>query len=196
MELTLKDLPQGLHDLFLLDLGCGTHIEEYIKNAMGATAEASLIAPRIALNEWRIVIQADADELWKCHDSAAVWSYFGHDSQKIYNAFCKNTFFWILSLLKAVDSEQDSNMSHARIYSHYSKFLNHLTNFKLLLLQKMRQEKLQKAIQRHQTLLMQDLSSPSSLCSSISDQVALETEADSLTFYFLRRRPDLFVSNP
>ena len=194
MKLTLNDLPQELHDLFVLDLSCGTHIED-VKNAIDASDEGSKIAPRIALNAWRIMIQADADELWRHHDSVALWSYFGHDSQKSYNAFCKSTFFWILSLLKPADSEQDGNMSHARIYSHYSKYLEHFTNFKELLLQKMRQEMLQKAIQRHKTLLMEDRSCPSSLCSSISDQLAVEAEADSLTFYFLRRRPALFVKN-
>lgn len=150
--------------------------------------EKDRLCSRIDLNAWRILISADAHELWTNPDDSTlkVWTYFGYDPHYLSKIFSAHTFLKVVSLLK--DGRGDLRTERA-----YANYLAGFHQVKTTLKSRLRKDEFSMAIEKHSFLFHHNFSA-ARLVAHLVETVPLECECDSLIFHILTQRPDIISS--
>lgn len=145
---------------------------------------AGSIKPRVALNGWRIMVQADAKVLWTSLESRELWKFHGLNADELMKHWSANTFVWILPLIK------EANSCAQRMYA---KRVSRLRQAMATLQEKMRHSQLDAGKKKYKHLLEPTFSIPL-VAKPMSTILSVEREGDSLAFEILRKRPDLMIA--
>lgn len=138
----------------------------------------------ITLNEWRLLIQESAQELWTSSESREIWEFHGQDVDRIYTNWSAYTFVRFLALIKSND--------RSRMQRAYQAYLDRFMAVRDVRKIKLRESRFEAGVEQYRALCGDPAVSDDRICVVIANELVRESESASLVYVLLRQRPDLF----